>query len=203
VSRAFDAWTEGGLIEVTLPSGLRVRGRLPMVQELILDGRVPSFLVSAAMALQGKPAEDFDDSERATFIEWQRLNAAAFIREVWDPETQAWEPEVATPEKLLKAPPEDVDALEDLAMRIRTAEQVTAHARFVAGEISGDELQRVMREGAARTVRAWSTFRSPAGGHDRGPDGTDVADPPQPDPRGDRQRRRPRARSGAGLSASV
>lgn len=190
-----EQWAHGGLVECDLPSGLRVRGKLASVQDLILARIVPQELLAKAMALQGKAVEEFDEGERVTWIEWQRVQAAAFVREAWNADTEAWEPAVVTPTMLANGvPPEDVDALEDIVLRRRTPAQVTAGTRFLAGEIDEAELRRVMQEEAGGTVNAWSAFRRDAGGAAVRPDGPDVERPSVEPPRDQRPRPRPRSR---------
>lgn len=193
-----DDWAAGGLIDVTLPSGLRIRGRMPAVQDLVVGRLAPATLLTAALPLLGREVAGFDEEERATWIEWQRIQAAAFIREAWDPTAERFEPAVVTPLMLTTAPPEDVDALEDLILRRRTAGQVTAAACYVAGKIDIDELKRITATEAASTVTAWTSFRPDAAGPADRADRPDVADPAKRAASDQRPRRRTRPRPGAG-----
>lgn len=198
-----DAWAKGGLEVVDLPSGLRVRGKLPTVQDLVLNGVAPSELLARALPLFSRGVETFDEAEQRTWIAYQRVLAAAFVREAWNPETEKWEPALVTPEMLANGvPPDDVDALEDIILRRRTAGQVTALTRFSRGEIDADELRQVVATEAAGTVNAWSAFRPEPAGAPPGTDGADVADAPERPARAERRRRGARPRPDARAAAA-
>jgi hypothetical protein len=192
-----DEWAKGGLEEVILPSGLKIKGKLPLIQDMVLTKAADQQLIAAVIAISDKDVVDYDDAERETWVAWQRVQAAAFIREAYNPKTKRWEPAVVTPAMLANGvPPLDVDALEDIVLRRQTSAMVTARSRFTAGEISGDELARILVEEASGTIAAWSSFRPIAGGVDPGPDSGDVRDTPESPP-APRAVRRARARSGA------
>jgi hypothetical protein len=193
-----EQWAKGGLEEVVLPSGFKIRGKLPLTQDLILAKVVDQSLVAAALALDDKEPATFTDDERSLWVEWQRVLAANFIREAWDPKTRRWEEAKVTPAMLANGvPPDDVDALEDLVLRRRTPSMVTAHARFMANQIDADELKRVMSKEASGTIAAWSSFRPRAERGDRGKNGGDVREPAEPDAGDPGSGDRPSARRGA------
>ena len=198
-----EAWAGGGVHEVVLPSGLRVKGRIPESQDIVVGQLAPSTLITAAMALMGKPLDELSDGERSTWVRWQRVLAANFIREVWDPATEQWQPATVTADMLETAPPEDTDALEDIVLRRQTPAQVTAHSRFAAGEITREEWLAVVNREAAGTVNAWSSFRPQPVRDDRGEDGPDVERAPVKPSRAERRARRPRGGPGAGAAAAL
>lgn len=191
-----DAWAEGGLAEVILPSGLKIKGKIPLIQDMIVNHLADATLIQAVMPLGDKPIEQYDEGERALWITWQRVQAAAYVRYAWNPATQEWEPAVVTPEMLMNGvPPADVDALEDIVLRRRTPAMVSALSRLNAGEITPEELKRIVTEEASGTVSAWSSFRQGQRGDAPGPDGGGVAGEAVEPDRPNRSVRRARARS--------
>jgi hypothetical protein len=191
-----DAWAKGGLVEVILPSGLKIKGKLPLLQDMAVNGLADGTLISSVVALGDREASTYDEEERNTWVKWQRVQAAAYIREAFNPDTGEWEPAMVTPEMLAGSPPEDIDALEDIVLRRRTPGQVTAMSRFMADEISEPELKTILREEATGSVTAWSTFRQKPGSPAAGEGSQDVGDQAKPTPRPSRAVRRAGARSG-------
>ncbi|MBA2439582.1 MAG: hypothetical protein H0V50_02780 [Thermoleophilaceae bacterium] len=192
-----ELWAKGGLVEVILPSGLRIKGKLPLTQEMVVRQLVDTQLISAVVALEERGVETYDDDERVTWLAWQRAKAAAYIREAYNPATEKWESAVVTPAMLGNGvPPDDVDALENIILRRETPAQVTARSRFVSGDITVDELKRILAEEASGTIAAWSSFRPLGQRSDPGEDGPDLRNQAKRPARAPRAVRRARARSG-------
>ena len=122
-------WTTAGLVEVTLPSGYRVKGVLPMLHTLLRADLLPTHLLE--VALRGADpkwlAESTTDEDRAAKVrEYMDVMIASFPRYVQAPDSEEWEPVTVKPENLPDMPQDDVDALEDIVFRLRTPEQLNA-----------------------------------------------------------------------------
>lgn len=168
---AFDAWATAGLVEVTLPSGFRIRGVVPARDEILRRGVAPRAARHAVLQLEqpGDPAGDADPDATSLFLATLRDMAAAFVRDVWDAASQEW---IGVPrmtgEDLDRHAfdPRDIEALERIVTFAATPEQVTAEsggARPIAEE--------------AGPAQAWAEFRDDAGGDRGGADGGAVLDP--------------------------
>lgn len=175
-------------MDVTLPSGLRLRGLLPTLNTLARRGLLTSDLYDAVLQAEAKPEwlvsapSDGADAETKRRL-WFALSAA-FPRERW--EAGVWVPWTLTTlefEDLVVE--EDKDALLALVMRAQTADEITQESL----EILGSEPATADEEVPAETPSAWEPFRDDLGGDADREDGGSVADDaeqPAPDPgRGD------------------
>lgn len=202
---ARERWVAAGYEEVVLPSGFKVRGVRPTSRDLLLANLLPGELSARVMAAEGKKGTDtpLTPEERAATIQAQRIEAAAFVRQVWDEESGAWEPGTFTADDLNAAgmDPRDVDALEDIVLFRRTPDQITASTLAAQGEITDEEAATVAREEAGDTVDGQAAFRDDGGRDDAGEDSRAVRPAPV-------RPRRPPARSarpgpGAGAAAGA
>lgn len=193
-----------GYEEVTLPSGFRVRGVRPTSRDLLLANLLPAELSARVLSAESKGSgAQLTAEERAATIEAQRIEAAAFVRQVWDDEAGAWEDTRLTAADLNGAgmDPADVDALEDIVLYRRTPAQITASTLAAQGEISEADAAAVNREEAGDTVDGQAAFRDDGGRDDAGANGRAVRPAPV-------RARRPPARgarpgSGAGAAAGA
>ena len=174
---------KSGRVEVTLPSGVRVRGFLPTLSALMRDRLLPNELYATAVKLAdpkwirqhaSDPDAEFQGEANAV------LNhlAASFVREEWDDDEGAWAPVHLTgadldgPEQTLE--PGDADALIALALRLRTPAEISA----VAGVTEGVNPSTDDGEVPA-AIPAWEPFRVEPGGAEAGEDGAGVQPAPE------------------------
>jgi hypothetical protein len=213
-------WLTSGLFEVELPSGWRVRGRLPTAHDLATRGLLPDRLLEAALRgadpkwLLGEDLTAEQRQERyRRRVEYLRFLVARSIREVcqdgeWRPvEFEALVDALGNAERPPTIDDLDVDALEDVVLRIRTPQQVTDVARAIRGEQPAGEAEVAIadlepfRGGAGRA--APDTDDAPLGnspellsGH-LGPGGRVRSRRGTRDPRRDRGTLAPRGGEGA------
>lgn len=180
---AVERWKTSGRKEVTLPSGWRVRGVMPSVESLVVRGLLPTDLQTVALkyATSGVQITDLASEAFRDFTKFAREMAAAFVREVWDDEAQAWEPVSMSASDLSEIDPGDVDALEQIVLRQKTVDQIT----------SGDT------EGAG-PVADKAGFPGESAGPDPGQDGGEVRESPVSDAPDRRPRGGPRPRRSRG-----
>ena len=175
-----DELKQAGYREVVLPSGFRVRGVMPADRDLVRLRLVPGDLQAAVLAGDAKAesGSPLSDEERAARVEIQRIAAAAFIRAVWDAESEAWVPCRLTADDLNSGgmDPADVDALEDIVLYRRTPAEVTLQALRSKGEETAEALAAAERE-AGDTVDAWSEFRDDGRGDGAGTGSESVEGP--------------------------
>ena len=166
MTSALDRWKTAGLVEVQLPSGFKVRGVLPTVEMLLLRGSVPGTLTEIALrfATTGVNLTDSDTETASKFMLFAREMAAGFVRDVWNDETSEWEPVTITAADFDGTFDQlDIDALEDLALRQKSAAQISE------------------RIGGPGPIAAWTDFRGEVVGAGVGVDGSEVrVSPEQP-----------------------
>lgn len=198
---ALKAWAGRGLHEVTLPSGVEVRIRIPEADVLIRRNLLPDTLLGVAsrFVTTGVDLDKATDQERIEFDLMVRHLVASSVRAVRSGDT--WEDVTLTVQQLdeLELPPDDLRALEMIARRMSTPALITAASRL---GVTGDQdladavLAATTSEEAAATVTGWSSFRGePAGAHDRADGGAvravaggDLPGDPGSGPRGGRRR---------------
>jgi hypothetical protein len=193
-------WASAGLVELTLPSGFRVRGVLPAPSEVIRRKIVPGQLRAAVFAMSGKKLSELTEDEEAVLVDARRHQAAAFLREIYDEQRKKWEPLTVTVDDLASGayPPADIEALDDLVMGLRTPEQITAASEIALGlrpATDGDEE-------AASTVNGWAEFRDEPRSGDADPERSDLAPTPITAARPNRAARRAPAGRRARVAAS-
>ena len=166
-------------VDVTLPSGLRVRGLLPTLNTLARRGLLTSDLYAAVLKAEADPewltSEPVAEAEREQKRRLWFSMAAAFPRDRWAGD--AWEPMAVTPSEVEDAMSEDdKDALLALVQRVATPAQVTAISLYVLGlgpDPSSEEVP-------AETPSDWERFRDVPRGDAGGEDGGAVGDDAEP-----------------------
>lgn len=150
-----------GLVEVDLPSGIRIRGVLPGIPELARHGLIPQDLRAAAlhfadpawMRAEGESPEEAAKRQ----LEWRRLvrlQVARFPQDIdvageWKPLGLTLEQRIeriGTPEHPGTMDTLDVDVLEDLVLRYRTADQISQRTRVMRGAGSIEDIRQVLPE---------------------------------------------------------
>lgn len=186
---------KAGLREVNLPSGLTVRGVLPTVEALYLRDLVPAELVGVVtkFAMPGFNMDDLPDEERPLWFRFIRLQVAAFIREMRDPDG-AWQPVTISIDDTLTMDQRDVDELEYIVLRIKTPRQVSAFWQGERGEITKEEANAIVQAEMAETIGGWAAFRHVIEGLVARPDSADVQPAAEQAARPNRAARRSRAR---------
>lgn len=161
---AADRWRSAGSVDVTLPSGFRVRGAIPPADEIIRRGVAPRAARAAALAVEAGGSDaggaDADQDATAKFLDTLRMLAARFVRAVWDDEDETWEPIILTAEDFDRDEFDrrDVEALIQIVSYQRSPDQITAAS-----------LGRPLEE--AGPAEAWAGFRDDAGGDGDSQDG--------------------------------
>lgn len=170
---------QAGLVTVLLPSGYRLRGAIPSLAELayrgLIDGRIQAAvarLASDKWLAGSKPAEQ--DERIQVYVD---ALVAGFPREALDPggdpEAGPWLPTSLVVEDLWKLDSRDRDRLEDLVMRVLTADEITA------GVLRGDyELPGGAGKEQASALDRLAEFRSDSDGTADSGDGADLARAP-------------------------
>lgn len=159
----------GGLTEVTLPSGARVRGHLPTLGTLLRRDLLPRNLLATALKaadptwLTAARAVD-PEGAAADARAYLAILVAAFPRQRWvgpgEDDWTAWRitPEALTDDSLDEL---DVDVLENVVLRLVTPEEATAASReldeeLTTGIASWDEFVASPEgERLARMAMAW------------------------------------------------
>ncbi len=120
-----------GLTTVLLPSGYRVRGVIPGLAELVRSGLVDDRVRVAVIRLTDDKwlkaaSEDAQEENLRVYVD---ALVAGFCREALDPgddpEAGEWKPLELSVDDLAGMDQRDRDRLEDLVMRVFTAEQIT------------------------------------------------------------------------------
>ena len=180
---ARERWSAAGYEEVTLPSGFKVRGVRPTTRDLMLHDLLPSDLAALVMGAEGakKAGRELTPAERGATVAAQRIEAAAFVRQVWDDEAQAWEAATILAADLNGTgfDPRDVDALEDIVLYRRTPAQITAETLAARGEISPAAAAAASAEEVGDTVDGQAGFRDDGRGDAAGADGGAVRRAPK------------------------
>lgn len=185
-----------GVDVVHLPSGWVIRGRLPAVEDLYIREVVPDDLLNvAAQFAQGGSAASASEPDKARWHRFLRLLVAEYVVQVQV--NGKWHDQVVTIEDTFTMDARDVDELEYIVLRLKTAAQVSATWQADRGEISDEAANEIWQREVARSLRGWSNFRALAEGLARGPDSADVQPTPESVARPNRATRRARAGRGA------
>lgn len=126
-------FANAGLTAVLLPSGFHVRGVIPGLDLLatrgLLDGRVLASVIKLADPKWLAQAEPIDqERDLRAYVD---ALVAGFPVDAQDPVSGEWEPVRLTVEGLVGLDQRDRVLLEDLVMRIRTVDEVSAIAESV------------------------------------------------------------------------
>lgn len=176
---------EAALTEVTLPSGSRVRGHLPTLGTLLRRNLLPRDLLSVAMKAANpawlQAARAVDPNEGADAARYLAVLVAAFPRHRWvGPGPDDWEPWRITPDDLLEDAVDeaDIDAMENLVLRMMTPDQVSAASRVILG--LDTEAAAAAGEEVPAAIADWEPFRGEPVGAARGADGGALGHATQP-----------------------
>ncbi len=161
-----------GAVECLLPSGWRVRVVLPSLRHLVRHGILPTHLHEAALkgadpAWLSEP--EHREERQARVGEYVSFLVAHSLRESCAPDGE-WRAESLTAADVLGMDELDLDLLEDLVLRERTADEVTARSRILRGE-SPDEAEEV-------GTLAWDEFRVEPRSAESGEDSESMDDAP-------------------------
>lgn len=171
------AWADDAH-DVTLPTGRRVKVRLPGPDVLVRHGQMPKELRGLVLRLFTGviDARQMSDAQLDNVLTMRLFMAADSVRAIYDEPNDAWLEVALDAETLRKLglPGEDLTALELMAIRARTPQQITADSRARLGLANvGDALRRIDEEAGA-TVDGWRPFRDGPGGGPPGADGGEV-----------------------------
>jgi len=132
-----NGWLRSGRVEVLLPSGYEVRVVLPSLRHLVRHAILPRHLHEAA--LHGADPEwlrdpDHHADRQARVGEYMAFLVSWAIREERAPGGE-WAPVTYSAEDIARADQrDDMDLLEDLVLRTRSASEVTLRSRQLRGE---------------------------------------------------------------------
>lgn len=186
-----------GYREVLLPSGIRVRGVMPQLMDLVRRRMIPTDLMAKLISAEQAVREnrELTPEEFDARVSDQYIEAAAFIRQI-QAEDGTWENVTITPVEIRDGgmDPRDREALLAIATNTSTPEIVTAESEVALGIRPAAEAEAIKEREAGGTVEAWSEFRDDGRGEAPGGDGEGVGTPAKPADRSER-RRRARARS--------
>lgn len=172
----------GGLTEVLLPSGARVRGHLPTLGTLLRRDLLPRDLVAVAMKAANpawlQVARAVDPEEGAAAARYLAVLTAAFPRERWvGPDEDGWEPWRLTPADLVAdaVDESDVDAMENLVLRLMTPDELTLTSREILGITTSDDGE------VPAGIPGWEGFRGESRRGAAGDDGEGMGTAPELD----------------------
>lgn len=167
------------LTEVLLPTGARVRGHLPTLGTLLRRDLLPRDLLDVALKAADPAwltvARAFDpDEERAKARAYLNVIVAAFPRQRCEPDGE-WAPWTLTPDNLTDDSVDEleIDALENLVLRLITPAELTAASRALLGMSAEDEPE-------VPGIAELAGFRGESGSGAPDPDGEGVGDEPVP-----------------------
>lgn len=193
------AWQAAGTDWIQLPSGVEMRGELPVVADLLMRGALPTALRAIALRFasdEGVDESQLDSDAQAAWEALQRqLIHEAFTAARWTcacPECVerraglGIEPLQERPRRIpledLEADPPrmpriDLAALRDMVIRARSPKQVDAMSRVAHGQMGAAEAAVIVERERRNTIEAWGSFRGDRGGVPAGADGEDVGQP--------------------------
>lgn len=179
-----DRWLAGGQRPVLLPSGTAFRIRIPDAEELIIRGLVPSDLREIALKFGASSVtpETLDTESLSLLLRFMRTMVAHSLKSIWSgptsPQTFAelmaadapWEPISVMLADLEEGTidGDDYAALQGIATRKFTPEQITAYTLKERGRITKADAEAIAEAAVPETVRGWSSFRGEAGSPDPG-----------------------------------
>jgi hypothetical protein len=155
------------LTEVTLPSGARVRGHLPTLGTLLRRDLLPRDLLAIALKA-ANPAwltatRALDPKDGAQAQAYLAVLVAAFPRERCEAGSDDWRPWRITPDDLVNDAVDelDIDALENLVLRLVSPDELTAASRSILGLPDEEE--------ATAGIAGWTGFHGEPGGGEGDP----------------------------------
>lgn len=163
------------LTEVLLPTGASVRGHLPTLGTLLRRDLLPRDLLAVALKSADPAwltvARAFDPEEGAKARAYLNVLVAAFPRQRCEPDG-AWQPWTLTAANLTDDSVDELelDALENLVLRIVSPEELTAASRALLG--------LPVEEAEVPGIAGLADFRGEPGGGAPDADGEGVGDPP-------------------------
>ena len=164
--------------DVTLPTGRRVKVRLPGPDVLVRADTMPKELRGLVLRLFTGvvDARQMSDSQLENVLTMRLFMAAESVVAILHEDGETWIDVSLTAETLRKSglPGEDLTALELMAIRARTPAQITADSRARLGMSAlGDVAGRLEKEAAA-TVDGWRGFPDGRGSDPARADGAEV-----------------------------
>lgn len=204
-STASDPWLAAGTEPVLLPSGTAVLWEPTTVQQLMVRDALPGYLRSMALQFAGDGFvyDELNTDEQGKWRELVGQFVIAGVRAIALPGAAEFTRHKLTPADIDEADPlmprPDLETLQQLAMHLRTVDQVNATGRLIqlerelratiqdldSAEAEAyrvehdrevDEIQRSMAREVAGGLAGWSMFRGRTRGPDTGPDGGAVRD---------------------------
>jgi hypothetical protein len=180
------AWMNAGTLAVMLPSGVQVRWEPTSIADLMVRGVLPGYLRSVAAQLYDS-SEPLTDEEQVKWKEMVALLIRTSVREVALPGSDDFEPFHLSAAQVNdddpRMPRVDLEALQHLALHLRTPREVDATSRVaflyrrldeaVERGASDDELdllrqeidakvseyRRIIEKEAAHALLGWGDFR--------------------------------------------
>jgi hypothetical protein len=176
-----ERWASRTDQEVTLPTGMRAKVRLPSPEALARNERMPKELRSVALqfAVNVVRVNELDEDGKLAYVQFREQLVSETVQALWDDEAGDWVPVHVSREQLreLSLPEEDLSALEDIAERRRTPGQVTALALERQGQLTANQAAQLLQKEAGATVDGWRGFPGQQGGPGAGGDSAHVRKP--------------------------
>lgn len=187
---------------ITLPTGVRIKGAMPSMLNLIRRRMIPDDLMVTLVQAQAaeKDGKSLSEAEFDARIRNQHIEAAAFVRQV-ENEDGTWETVTLTEDDVRAMDHSDIDALISIVTSTATPTQVDADSRRALGLISKEEWTAIAEQEAAATVIGWREFRDNTPSPDAGSHGGEVRPPAERPDGPPKKPARSRARSGARLAS--
>lgn len=131
-----DAWTEIGVHSVTLPTGARVKIRIPDIADLIESGELPQQLLDAALALLAKEQDPRKKVTKEDILREREFSNFLLAKTLVAP--------AVTPKQASGIPTEDKEMLAQFALRLR---DLDALGEQIAGLTKSEKFRRFRRLG--------------------------------------------------------
>jgi hypothetical protein len=190
---ALAAWSSSALRPVELPSGMKALVRLPNVMELVRTEKLPQELRELAFryASDGIEVAKLDGDDLVKFVQFTYELIARSLRYLapvdspaWDryrtegidPADEGWQAVQLDPGQIsgMDVDQADLEALGQIAGRMKTPNEVTAMSRFDRGIIREVELAAAIDSGDGSRVGDFGPFRGEPGSDHGGDDGADL-----------------------------
>jgi hypothetical protein len=190
---ALAAWGASSYRPVELPSGMKALIKLPDINDMIRNQRLPQALRDLAMkyATEGINVAELRGEDYAQFILFSYELVGRGLKyiappdsEAWDaflkkggsPADEGWEPVTLTGAEIaeMDIDPADLEALGFIMGRQRTPNEVTASSRFDRGILTEEGRQAMLAADPGVRVGDYAGFRRQSGGADGRADGEDV-----------------------------
>jgi hypothetical protein len=198
-----DPWLAAGTERVLLPSGTRVLWEATTVQQLMVRDALPGYLRSMAMQFAGAGIvyDQLNEDDQKRWRETVALFVSEGIRAIALPGADEFARAKFTPAQCSDDDPvmprPDLETMQQLAMHLRTVEQVNATGRLIELERQlrdvianaddatveafrvqhdreSDEIQRSIAREMAGGLAGWEMFRRQSGGDHPGQDSAAV-----------------------------